>query len=89
MTVSTLVLVRAEAEGLVADVDASRCLPAFVDGSADLALYANWLRETYHYALWTSSTLALAGERMIALGRHEGVGRLLLEKSREEFGHDS
>jgi pyrroloquinoline quinone (PQQ) biosynthesis protein C len=89
MRIDLITRLRDEAAATIAAVDASRCIGACLDGTAELAQYASFLRETYHYVRWSHGTLAEAGRRMLALGRHETLGRLLSEKSGEEYGHEA
>lgn len=77
-----------EAHGLVRELDAhpeARCL---FDGTADAGRYAHYLVQSYHYVRWTAPLLGLAGRRMQRLGHHPVLAELLIQKSREESGHE-
>jgi pyrroloquinoline quinone (PQQ) biosynthesis protein C len=78
---------RDEAKKLVHAVDQSP-MQAIFGGHADRELYAAFLQETWHYVRHSSATLRLSGERMHKLGQHGPLADLLIEKSKEEGGHD-
>ena len=54
----------------------------------DKELYVAFLQETWHYVRFTSGTLLLAGERLNRLGQHSWLADVLIEKAKEEKGHD-
>jgi pyrroloquinoline quinone (PQQ) biosynthesis protein C len=78
---------RRDAAQLVEAADRSPAHALF-DGSASRELYVAFLQETWHYVRYTSSTLQFAGERLKSLGQHGWLADVLIEKSREERGHD-
>ena len=78
---------RNEAKKLVQATDRSP-MQALWEGHADKDLYTAFLQETWHYVRYTCSTLRCAGERMHKLGQHAGLADVLIEKSKEEHGHD-
>jgi hypothetical protein len=78
---------RRDAAQLVEAADRSPARALF-DGSASRELYVAFLQETWHYVRYTSSTLQFAGERLKSLGQHGWLADVLIEKSREERGHD-
>lgn len=78
---------RAEAAKLVAAADHSP-MSALFDGTATKDLYTAFLQETWHYVRFTSSSLLLAGERLNQLGQHGWLADVLIEKAKEEKGHD-
>lgn len=87
MTRDFITQLREEAAKLVGAVDRSP-LRSLLDGTASRDLYIAFLQETWHYVRYTSSTLLFAGERLKKLGQHGWLADVLIEKSREERGHD-
>lgn len=78
---------RDEAARLVETTDRSP-VGALFDGTATKDLYIAFLQETWHYVRFTSGTLLLAGERLNKLGQHSWLADVLIEKAKEEKGHD-
>lgn len=77
-----------EARTLLAELDRHPAAQRLFDGSIDASSYARYLVQTYHYVRWTTPLLSEAGERMKRLGQHPALGELLLQKAREERGHE-
>jgi pyrroloquinoline quinone (PQQ) biosynthesis protein C len=78
---------RSDAARLVETTDRSPMGTLF-DGTATKELYVAFLQETWHYVRFTSSTLLFAGERLNKLGQHGWLADVLVEKAKEETGHD-
>jgi hypothetical protein len=78
---------RHEADELLKAVDASP-VGALFDGTASKDFYITFLQETYHHTKPTSANLALAGERLNKTGKGGWLADLMLEKSKEEKGHE-
>ena len=78
---------RHEANELLKAVDASP-VGAMFDGTASKDLYIAFLQETFHHTRPTSANLAHAGERLNKSGQSGWLADLLMEKSKEEKGHE-
>lgn len=78
---------RHEADELLKAVDASP-VGAMFDGTASKDLYIAFLQETFHHTRPTSANLAHAGERLNKTGQSGWLADLLMEKSKEEKGHE-
>jgi thiaminase len=83
-----LVELGAEARKLVAAVDARPDARGFLDGTVEVEGYIHYLVQTYHYARWSTPILGEGGERLKKLGWHPELAELLIQKAREERGHD-
>lgn len=57
-------------------------------GTIDAGHYAEYLAQTQHYVGVADELLRASGERLMATHRHPVLARLLIEKSKEEAGHD-
>ncbi|MFP2926315.1 iron-containing redox enzyme family protein [Pyxidicoccus sp. 3LG] len=88
MTTELIWKLEQEAQGLVRELDAHPEARSLFEGTADAERYAGYLVQTYHYVRWTAPLLGLAGRRMRRLGRHPMLAELLVQKSREESGHE-
>jgi pyrroloquinoline quinone (PQQ) biosynthesis protein C len=77
-----------EARTLVEALDAHPIAQRLFQGTLDADRYARYLAQTYHYVRWTTPLLASAGERIQRQGSHPALGQLLLQKAREERGHE-
>jgi len=73
---------------LLEELDAHPEARRLCDGSIGKDGYVQYLIQTYHYARWTTPLMAEAGRRMKRLGKHSRLGKLLLQKSDEERGHE-
>ena len=58
-------------------------------GTINASHYATYLEQTQHYVGVAHELLRASGERLLATGRHTHLARLLIEKSKEESGHDA
>ena len=88
MPTELIVKLEQEATLLVRELDAHPWARALFEGTADVAQYANYLVQSYHYVRWTAPLLGLAGRRMQRLGRHPALAALLAQKAKEETGHE-
>ncbi|WP_238180565.1 iron-containing redox enzyme family protein, partial [Methylobacterium haplocladii] len=79
---------RNELDRLVAGLDQEPAIKAFKDGSADKALYVDFLVQTRHYVALTAPCLEAAGRRLKELGEHPELAELFFQKADEEAGHD-
>jgi hypothetical protein len=77
-----------EAGMLIAELDRHPGARRLFLGTIDLAGYASFLTQTYHYVRWTTPLLRRAGQRMRKLGRYPELASLLLQKADEERGHE-
>jgi pyrroloquinoline quinone (PQQ) biosynthesis protein C len=77
-----------EARTLLEELDTHPAARRLFEGSIDADSYAHYLVQTYHYVRWTTPLLAEAGHRMKRLGRHPALRELLLQKAKEERGHE-
>ncbi|MCP3139291.1 iron-containing redox enzyme family protein [Pyxidicoccus xibeiensis] len=88
MTTELIRNLEQEAKSLVTALDVHPEARRLFEGTADAEQYAGYLVQTYHYVRWTAPLLGLAGRRMLRLGRHPMLAELLVQKSREESGHE-
>ncbi len=65
---------------------ATRAMAAVLSGSVDRRGYARYLINVYHYALHSSTVIALAGARCV--DGHPRLAAYLLRHAQEELGHD-
>jgi hypothetical protein len=77
-----------EADTLIASLDRHPVARALFEGTIGAAPYASYLEQTEHYVGVAEHLLRASGERLLATGRHGALARLLIEKSREERGHE-
>jgi hypothetical protein len=59
------------------------------DGTITAGHYARYLEQTEHYVGVSEELLRGSGERLLATRKHLFLARLLLQKSKEEAGHDA
>jgi pyrroloquinoline quinone (PQQ) biosynthesis protein C len=88
MSTELIVKLEQEAHALVRELDAHPDARSLFEGTADAARYASYLVQSYHYVRWTAPLLGLAGRRMLRLGRHPALATLLVQKAKEESGHE-
>ncbi|MFP2897135.1 iron-containing redox enzyme family protein [Corallococcus sp. 4LFB] len=79
---------RHEARMLVRELDATPGARRLFEGRIRQDDYAHYLIQTYQYVRWSTEFLTESGERMKREGQHTALADLLLQKSREENGHE-
>lgn len=62
---------------------------ALHEGSIKAVDLAAYLEQTEHYVSVAPELLRASGVRLLATGRHAALGRLLIQKAKEESGHDA
>ncbi|WP_163995039.1 iron-containing redox enzyme family protein [Pyxidicoccus caerfyrddinensis] len=88
MSTKLIVKLEQQANRLVRELDGHPEARSLFEGTADAASYANYLAQSYHYVRWTAPLLGLAGRRMQRLGHHPTLAALLVQKAKEESGHE-
>jgi pyrroloquinoline quinone (PQQ) biosynthesis protein C len=88
MHVDLLTALETESRALLHQLDVHPRARQLFEGTLDATAYAHFLVQTYHYVRWTKPLLELAGRRMVETGRHPALASLLLQKAREETGHE-
>ncbi|NOK11942.1 iron-containing redox enzyme family protein [Corallococcus exercitus] len=79
---------RHEARMLVRELDATPGAQRLFEGRIRQDDYAYYLIQTYQYVRWSTEFLTESGERMKREGQHTALADLLLQKAREENGHE-
>jgi Iron-containing redox enzyme len=77
-----------EANALISSLDRHPVAGALFEGTIGVHHYASYLEQTAYYVGVSEHLLRSSGERLSATGRHPELARLLIEKSREERGHE-
>jgi Iron-containing redox enzyme len=78
-----------EADRLIGSLDAHPVARTLFAGTITAPRYADYLEQTQHYVAVAQELLRSSGERLLEARRHPFLARLLIEKSKEETGHDA
>ncbi|RYZ39375.1 MAG: heme oxygenase [Myxococcaceae bacterium] len=79
---------RREARGLVRELEATPGARRLFEGRIQQDEYIHYLVQTYQYVRWSTEFLQESGERMKREGQHTALADLLIQKAREENGHE-
>jgi pyrroloquinoline quinone (PQQ) biosynthesis protein C len=73
---------------LLGNLDRHPVARTLFEGTITAHHYAGYLEQTAYYVGVSEQLLRSSGERLLAAGQHPALARLLLEKSKEERGHE-
>lgn len=85
---SLLFRLEREADKLIEALDVHPVARTLFEGTITAERYAEYLVQTQHYTSSARGLLSASGTRLLAMGQHPFLARLLLEKAEEESGHD-
>jgi pyrroloquinoline quinone (PQQ) biosynthesis protein C len=88
MSTDLIIKLEQESQALVRELDVHPHARRLFEGTADAEQYAAYLAQSYHYVRWTAPLLGLAGRRMQRLGQNPALAALLVQKAKEETGHE-
>lgn len=77
-----------EVTTLIHTLDEHPVARTLFDGTITAGHYAHYLEQTEYYVGVSDELLRGSGERLLATRKHPFLARLLLQKSKEEAGHD-